>query len=49
MKINNMNSSTMMIHLQRGNWQVRDHADERFICRWRIAGVEGLRGLPIDR
>ena len=49
MKINNMNSGTVMIHLQRGNWQVRDHADERSICRWRIAGVEGLRGLPIDR
>jgi hypothetical protein len=49
MKINNMTTSTMMIHLQRGNWQVRDHADERSVCWWWIASVEGLRGLPIDR
>jgi hypothetical protein len=44
-----MNSSTMMIHLQRGNWWVRDHTDEGSICRWRIAGVEGLRGLRINK
>jgi hypothetical protein len=31
-----------MIHLQMGNWRVREQADERFVCRWRIAGVEGL-------
>jgi hypothetical protein len=49
MKINNMNSGIVMIHLQRGNWWVRDHIDERSICRWRIASVEGLQGLPIDR
>jgi len=43
MKINNMNSGTVMIHLRRGNWWwVRDHADERSICRRRIAGVEGI-------
>ena len=37
-----------MIHLQRGNWWwVRDHADERSVCRRRIAGVEGIWGLPI--
>jgi len=37
-----------MIHLQRGNWWwVRDHADERSVCRRRIAGVEGIRVLPI--
>ena len=46
--INNMYSGTVMIHLQRENWRVRDHADERSVCWWRIAGVEGLRGLPID-
>jgi hypothetical protein len=38
-----------MICLQRGNWRVRDHANERSICRWRITDMEGLRGLPIDR
>ena len=27
MKINNMNSGTVMIHLQRGNWRVRGHAE----------------------
>ena len=42
MKVNNMNSDTVMIHLQRGNWWVRDHADERSVYRWRIADVEGL-------
>jgi len=25
---------------------VRDHANKRSIYRWRIVGVEGLRGLP---
>jgi hypothetical protein len=38
-----------MIHLKRENWQVREQADERSVCRWRIAGIEGLRGLHIDR
>ena len=48
MKINNMNSGMVMIHLRRGNWWwVRDHADERSIYRRRIAGVEGIRGHPI--
>jgi hypothetical protein len=42
MKINNMNSSTVMIQLQRGNWRLRDHTDERYVYRWRITGVEGL-------
>ena len=49
MKIDNMNNSTVMIHLQRGNWQVRNHTNERFIYRWWIASVEGLWGLPIDK
>ena len=44
-----MNNSTVMIHLQRGNWRVRDHANERSIYWWRIADVEGLRGLPINK
>ena len=37
-----------MIHLERGNWRVRDHTDERSIYRWRIAGLEVLRGLHAD-
>jgi hypothetical protein len=46
MKINNMNSGMMMIHLRRGNWWwARDHTDERSVCRRRIAGVQGIRGL----
>ena len=24
-----------------------DHVDKRFVCRRRIAGVEGIQGLPI--
>jgi hypothetical protein len=48
MKINNMNNGTVTIHLQRGNWWwVKDHIDERSICRKRIVGEEGIRGLPI--
>ena len=43
-----MNSSMVMIHLQRGKWWwVRDHANERSVCRRRIAVMEGIRGLPI--
>ena len=42
MKINNMNSGTVMIHLQMKNWQVRDHANERSVCWLRIVSVEGL-------
>ena len=43
-----MNSSMVMIHLQRGKWWwVRDHANERSVCRRRIVDVEGIRGLPI--
>jgi len=38
-----------MIHLQRGNWWVREQADERSVCRWRIASVEGLQGIHIDK
>ena len=49
MKINNMNSGMVMIRLQRGNWRVGDHTDERSIYLWRIASVEGLQGLTIDR
>jgi hypothetical protein len=48
MKINNMNSGMVMIHLQRGNWQLRDHAGERSVCQWRISSMEVLWGLPID-
>jgi len=48
MKINNMNSGMVMIHLRRGNWWwVRDHTAERSIYRRRIASVEGIQGLPI--
>ena len=48
MKINNMNNGTVMIHLRRGNWWwVRDHGYDKSIYRWRIAAVEGIRGLPI--
>ena len=43
-----MNSGMVMIHFRRGNrWWVRDHADERSVCRRRIVGVEGIWGLPI--
>ena len=45
-----MNSGKVMIHLRRGNWWwVRDHTNERSICRRRIASVEGIRGIPIAR
>ena len=43
MKINNMNSATVMIYLQRGNWRVRDHANKRSVCRglpvWKASGA----------
>ena len=43
-----MNSGKVMIRLRRGNWWwVRDHADERSVCRRRTIGVESIRGLPI--
>ena len=43
-----MNNGMVMIHLRRGNWWwVRDHTDERSVYRRRIAGVEGIQGLPI--
>jgi hypothetical protein len=53
-KLNSMNTNTSVsiariLYLQRGNRRVRDHTDERSVWRWRIAGVEGLRGHPIDR
>jgi hypothetical protein len=35
-----------MIHLQRGNWRVRDHIDERSTYWWRIAGVEAYVASP---
>ena len=43
-----MNSGKVMIRLRRGNWWwVRDHANERSVCRRRTIGVESIRGLPI--
>jgi hypothetical protein len=47
MKINNMKSGDDP-H-PKGELQVREQADERSVFRWRIAGVEGLKGLHIDR
>ena len=46
MKIDNMNSGTEMIHLQRGSWRVRDYADERFVCRWGLPTWKASRASP---
>jgi hypothetical protein len=37
----------VMIHLQRGNWWMGDHTNERSICRWRIAAWKASGASPL--